>query len=392
MPKLTIFALHPISYQTPIFRELNILRDHYNNFKLEVVFLDDSSTKPVYYEHLQSEVTFDDNLCLDNYEHIFLKNYSKKKKGFFSRINPGIISYLIFKRPKFVLIHGYETFSSWIILLLCKLLFIKISFRGESVIEGEIFNEGIIQKLKRVILPIFFSLFSVVFYSCTGNKKFFQKYNVSNSKMRFLPCAVDNELILRRLDNAQLTTSETSNQLGIDLKNDFVIIFCARFTERKRPLDLIKAASKINSENLKLLFVGDGPCLEDMKSLSQKLGVNSIFTGFVQQKDLAKFFSLSNLFVVISSKDPSPKTLNEAMVAGLPVIVSDVVGTSADLVSGNGFVVPVGDIELIASRIKNLMNDRLLAKKMGGLSKEIVSHWTIKNDAISILNAFNEYK
>ena len=210
--------------------------------------------------------------------------------------------------------------------------------------------------------------------------------------MRFLPCAVDNELILRRLDNAQLTTNETSNQLGIDLKNDFVIIFCARFTERKRPLDLIKAASKINSENLKLLFVGDGPCLEDMKSLSQKLRVNSIFTGFVQQKDLAKFFSLSNLFVVISSKDPSPKTLNEAMVAGLPVIVSDVVGTSTDLVSGNGFVVPVGDIELIANRIENLMNDRLLAKKMGGLSKEIVSHWTIKNDAISILNAFNEYK
>ena len=392
MPKLTIFALHPISYQTPIFRELGALRDHYNNFKFEVVFLDDSSTKPVFYEHLQSEVTFDDNLCLDDYEHIYLKNYSKKKKGFFSRINPGIINYLIFKRPKFVLIHGYETFSSWVILLLCKILFIKISFRGEAVIEGEPFKGGAIQKLKRIFLPIFFSFFSVVFYSCTGNKNYFIKHNVSDSKMRFLPCAVDNELILRRLNDAQFTINETSNELGIDLENDFVIIFCARLTDRKRPLDLIKAASKINSENLKLLFVGDGPCLEGMKSLSRELRVNSIFTGFIQQKDLARFFSISNLFVVISSKDPSPKTLNEAMVASLPVIVSDVVGTSTDLVSDNGFIVPVGDIELIANRIENLMNNRPLAKKMGTVSRELVSHWTVKKDAISILDAFNEYK
>ena len=74
---------------------------------------------------------------------------------------------------------------------------------------------------------------------------------------------------------------------------------------------------------------------------------------------LLSVYSSSKIFVLPSEQDAYPLTVLEAMASGLPVVISDKVG-SGPLVLENeiGFVVPYGNISELASKIKYLLNNK----------------------------------
>lgn len=390
--RLGIYALHPITYQTPIYRTLfKIIESKSYSCEFDVLFGDDLSLREVYYEHLDKKVKFDNDLFLDEFPHKFMKNYSRDaRKGFFSRINPSIFYRIIKDRYDVILIHGYETFTAWISLLAAKLLLRKVIFRGEAVLEGNPYKPGVTQKLKRVILPLFFYLFDAVMYSCEGNKRYFKFFGVPEEKLFLLPCAVNNDYYINQRIVLDHKVQEHRTALGID-KDEFVVLFSARFTGRKNPYDLINAVAQSNNKKITILFVGDGPERAGMEKAVKSSRVKAIFTGFVGPTELAKYYSVSNLDVVISSKDPSPKSLNEALIFSLPIIVTDVVGTASDLVfeDKNGFIVPVGDVNLISEKINYLASNPQVCDRMGKVSFNIVQSWTIESGAEGILEAMN---
>ena len=130
-------------------------------------------------------------------------------------------------------------------------------------------------------------------------------------------------------------------------KNDFVIIFPSRFTDRKKPFDLINAAALSSRKNIVILFVGDGPNRKKMEALCKEKKIKAIFTGFINQNSISKYYSISNAVAIISEYDASPKSLNEALNFQLPSIITNMVGTAGDLIidNHNGFIVDVGDIK-----------------------------------------------
>ena len=128
-----------------------------------------------------------------------------------------------------------------------------------------------------------------------------------------------------------------------------------------------------------------------MENYVQKYHINAIFTGFVNQTKISKYYSISDLDVVISDYDPSPKAMNEAMNFRLPIIVTDIVGTANDLIKDgeNGFVVKVGDVDLISERIDFLNKNRKELLRMGNNSFDIVEGWNFKEDVKGILDAID---
>ena len=390
--RTAIYALHPITYQTPIFKELTrLIKLRKLDHEVEVLFGDDLSLKPIYYEHLSKEVKFDSKLYLNSFTNRFMKNFSTNpRKGFFSRINPSICSRIIIDRYDIVLIHGYETFTSWLALITAKLLFRRVIFRGEAVLEGNPYKPGITQKIKRVVLPLFFKLCDAVVYSCQGNKRYFEFFGVEGSKLFFSPCVVNNTFFLEQRALLEPKRGNNRKELGIS-QNELVILFSARFTERKRPYDLIHAVANTQNSEITILFVGDGPERQSMEKLVKDTGVKAVFTGFVGPTELSKYYSISDIDIVISSKDPSPKSLNEALLFSLPIIVTDVVGTAYDLVidGGNGYIVSVGDIDEISKKISFLAENPDVRRAMGDLSANIVSSWTLEAGAEGVLAAIN---
>ena len=170
-----------------------------------------------------------------------------------------------------------------------------------------------------------------------------------------------------------------------------VIVFSGRFTERKRPMDILKAVSTIPNRNITLIFLGDGPLMQEMKEFSSTHEIKSIFTGYLNKYEISKYYSISDLFIIPSDYDPSPKALNEAMNFKLPVIVSRGLGTCDDLVDEdkNGYIIDVGDTLTLSKKIDLLNNKRNKLIEFGNYSYNKISSWNFEEDVKSIIQAAN---
>lgn len=393
--KLAIYAIHPIMYQTPIFAELDAyIKKNKLAMECSILFGDDLSLKETHF--IETNVIFkpDTPFLLDGYKYTFLKNYTKDaRSGFFSRINPEIIYNLYKNRYDAILIHGYESLTAWLALLAAKLTGTKVIWRGEAVLRGIENNKSLKQRMKRYILKFFFKACDAVLYSCTGNKEYLKFYGVENAKLFSIPCAVNNDFFQAEKLKYQNSHELIKQELGI-VSNDIVILFSARFTKRKRPLDLLNALLLIDHSNITILFVGDGPERQVMENFVVQNNIKAIFTGFKNQSEMSKFYSIADIDIVISDYDPSPKAMNEAMNFEMPIIVTDVIGTAYDLVEEgkNGFIIKVGDTTTLAQKINYFNLHREMLETFGKASFEKVQLWNYAEDAKGIFEAFNYVK
>jgi len=112
--------------------------------------------------------------------------------------------------------------------------------------------------------------------------------------------------------------------MKIEKKHD--IIFVGRLVRLKRVDWLLKAVAEVNPE-LRVLIVGDGPEMNNLKKLSQDLGLkNIVFAGQVRNKELPRYYNSANLFILPSSSEGYPVSILEAKACGLKVIASRISG------------------------------------------------------------------
>ena len=117
--------------------------------------------------------------------------------------------------------------------------------------------------------------------------------------------------------------------------------------------------------DVSLLLVGDG---EDEQRLRERAaGLPRVsFEGFVQAADLPAVYALADAMVFPTLGDPNGLVVEEAMAAGLPVIVSEAAGDIRERVPEGraGYVVPVRDVEVIAERMLALAGDPELRRSL----------------------------
>jgi len=80
--------------------------------------------------------------------------------------------------------------------------------------------------------------------------------------------------------------------------------------------------------------------------------------------------------------------VNEAMAAGLAVVVSDDVGCADDLVlhGENGYVYPVGNVDALRDSLEKVLASGE-AQRMGQRSREIISSWSYAEDLTALRGA-----
>ena len=384
--RLAVFAPHPVQYHVGIYRELAKLPD----VESTVFYEDRIGLEPVYVDEFKTTIQWDVDL-LRGYKHTFLRNLSHNPQSRFrslGRINPGVIPVIVTGGYDAVLFNGYNRVTDWLVFLTGNLTRTPLLFRGEATLEAGQGGEAMRNRLKQRHLARFLKHCDVVLYSCQGNKEYFTHYGVPEKKMLLIPCAVDNDFFRQEQQSYAHKRATIRKELGI-APSDFVIVFAARMLSLKRDDDLIEAVSSIENRNIVLLFVGDGPTRERAEALCRERGVRAIFTGFVNQGQISRYYAIGDLFAMLSERDRSPKAMNEAMNFSLPLICTKVTGTAYDLVEDgkNGYLVDTGDVVTIAEKIDHLNRNRDKAVAMGRRSLEIVRDWNFEADAQAIRQA-----
>jgi len=144
------------------------------------------------------------------------------------------------------------------------------------------------------------------------------------------------------------------------------IIMVARLSWWKDHQTLLRALAGLVELEWTLELVGDGPTRPEVQALTASLGLAQrvYFQGF--KAEVASHLAEAQLFVLASKWEGFPRSILEAMRAGLPVVASDVGGVRESVRDGEtGFVVRGGDTEELRDRLRRLITSPELRLQMG---------------------------
>jgi glycosyltransferase EpsD len=162
----------------------------------------------------------------------------------------------------------------------------------------------------------------------------------------------------------------------------FIMIYPADLSVRKNQPMLFDALQKIakKNKNVKLLLPGQPIRLEEYERMISERGIadNVEFLGY--RRDINNLVGLSDLSVASSFQEGLPINIIEAMAMGNAIVATDVRGNNDAVEDGvNGYLVPVGDSDLMAEKILELMNDREKLRTFGENGLDMVKDFSTEN-------------
>ena len=106
-------------------------------------------------------------------------------------------------------------------------------------------------------------------------------------------------------------------------EREYDVIYCGRIRYNKgvdKIIYSLEYIKKTYNRSLKMVVVGDGPQLEELKKIVDKIGVDVTFLGKINQEDTISYYCKSNIFVSLDPKEPYGQTYIEALMCGCKVI------------------------------------------------------------------------
>jgi glycosyltransferase involved in cell wall biosynthesis len=165
----------------------------------------------------------------------------------------------------------------------------------------------------------------------------------------------------------------------------------ARFEPQKDHTTLFKALAGIE-EPWQLDLIGDGPLLPDAQKMAGKLGLAERVRFWGQRMDVDRRLAEAQVALLITNWEGFPRSILEAMRAGLPVVASGVGGVAESVKDGEtGFVIPQGDVEGLRHRLRQLVADSELRVRMGHSGRHRYErHFTLEHTVEKTLAVYHE--
>ncbi|MCX7986532.1 MAG: glycosyltransferase family 4 protein [Bacteroidales bacterium] len=177
------------------------------------------------------------------------------------------------------------------------------------------------------------------------------------------------------------------------------ILCVSRYIPEKNLFTLIDAyhlyLQKHPDENTLLYIIGSGPLEKLLRSKIEKLSHRLIcLLPFVQYEELPTLYHHAKGLILASTSEQWGLVVNEAMAAGIPVLVSNRCGCVDDLVFDgvNGWVMEptLEGILNVLEKFFSTTPSRL--KQMGKRGQDIISHFDLKDYTIAVLSMIERVK
>ncbi|MFC5409148.1 glycosyltransferase [Larkinella bovis] len=332
---------------------------------------------------------------LEGYKHIFLSNHSLRPSiySFWGLLNLSVIRRL-WEAPKSVLIvYGWAYAVNWLVILFGNLLGHTICLRGESPLKHERLKAGWKQTVRRGLLR--FGLFPLVdyfLYIGKQNKAFYQSFGVSENRLIFTPYAIDNSRFRAYAEKSVTNKGQNRQRLTLPVDKR-IILYSGKYIPKKRPMDLIRAFHQLNRPDTALVMMGEGELRSAMEEYIQENKLTQVYlTGFVNQSKVLEYYATADVYVMCSGVGETwGLSTNEAMLFGLPVVLSDLVGCAEDLLieGETGFGFRTGDIDGLVVALNRLLDlDKTTFETLRRRSAEQVADYNYNVTISSLKQTF----
>lgn len=247
--------------------------------------------------------------------------------------------------------------------------------------------------IKKIVYPFLFKFPSMFLPGGSRQAEYLRSFGVPESRISIVQMTVDTLSLSNYVSNRSIKErDETRKHFGIS-DDEVVALFVGRLEPHKGVIDLIESFSDARSKQpgLRLLIVGDGSMSQKIETAAAKVS-GIIVAGRLSGNSVWDAYSISDFLVVPSHFEPWGLVVNEGMAAGLPVIASDCVGSTDDLViegvTGTSF--PVADRKMLAEAITLLANDKKERLAMSESCQKLIGSWTLEVEADLVIKAWGQ--
>ena len=361
-------------YRIPLF---NALAQH-PGVDLHVIFLGETDPNLREWRVYRDEITFSFQV---------LRSWRKRIGRYNALLNARILSALKKSHPEAILCGGYSYVASWEALWWARKHDVPFLLWSESHRQDQRRQLAPVEFLKRQFLR-----------RCSGfvvpgrsALDYLKTQSVGDQPTFIAPNAVDNKLFAVGADRARKHATARREHLKLPPR---YYLFVGRLVREKGIFELLKAYAKLDTrmrQQIGLVIVGDGPCRLQLQEVAAGVSPGTVvFPGFVHREELVDYYGLAEAFVLPTYTDTWGMVVNEAMACGLPVIVSQLAGCTADLVQEgcNGILVQSKDVASLEAAMKRIGGDAELIRRMGEVSARLILDYSPEKWAASVAEAF----
>jgi glycosyltransferase involved in cell wall biosynthesis len=170
------------------------------------------------------------------------------------------------------------------------------------------------------------------------------------------------------------------------------LVMIARFEPQKDHATLLRALAGLLDHTWELDLVGEGPLMPQMRSLATELGMIDRVRFLGQRTDVDQILANGQASLLATNWEGFPRSILEAMRAGLPVVASSVAGIDESVRDGEtGYLVPRGGVDLLRDRIRRLLSDPALRVRLGTNGRAYYEqHFTLAHTVRNTLAVYRD--
>jgi len=221
-------------------------------------------------------------------------------------------------------------------------------------------------------------------------KKVIENYGIKN-RIEVIPNAI--HLISFKEDD-ELKRTEIKKKYNLKEDNK-IILFVGRIASEKSIDKVIKALAIIKKRNTskeKLLIVGNGPAMDELKQLTRSLKVEEdvIFTGTVSYEEIRHYYKMAYVFTIASTTETFGIVTIEALASGVPVLAIKAPGAVDILTDGLDGLLVDDDVEKFANALEKIIKEPELREKLSRGALKTSEKYNIDTVSERMLNLYRE--
>lgn len=324
--RLVVISTHPVQYHAPVYREVERL-----GVPVTAIYGSDFSVNGYHDREFDVAFTWSTDL-LSGYTSVFLSRVAEGgATSAEATTSWGLTRELKRIAPTAILVTGY--WPSYLRQAILQLLIQhqRILFRAETTDHARR-RTWLLEAARDLALKRFYEKCSGLLYIGKKSHEHFERLNVDNT-MFFSPYCVDATVFDAGEEGRQRLRDAVRKELSL-AEEEFVLVFSGKLVTRKGPDLLVDAVEKLPADirrNVAIVFLGAGEMRAALAAKSSTL--NMRFVGFQNQHQLSRYYHAGDALVLPSrSGETWGLVVNEALLHGLPCVVSTEVGCGADLV------------------------------------------------------------